>query len=168
MELRERGLGLKTIHPRKKGAEMEQNRLEGLRSAHIREMESRIGRVSSRVEDFLEVIVELEDKNGEASVSEIASHLAISRPSVVRMLRKMANDGWIEQIPYRPVKLCPKGREHAEWMRERHSILFQFLTSIGIEETTAHHETEGIEHHLSENTVRQIEKMMKNLEKKES
>ena len=168
MELRELGLGLKTIHPSKRGAEMEQNRLEGLRSAHIREMESRIGRVSSRVEDFLEVIIELEDKNGEASVSEIASHLAISRPSVVRMLRKMANDGWIEQIPYRPVKLCPKGREHAEWMRERHSILFQFLTSIGIEKTTAHHETEGIEHYLSENTVRQIEKMMKNLEKKES
>ncbi len=146
----------------------QQDRLEGLRSAHIREMKSRIGRVSARIEDFLEIIVELEDRNGEASVSDIASHLAISRPTVVRMLSKMAKDGWIEQVPYRPVKLCPKGREHAEWMRERHSILFQFLRNLGIEETTAHHETEGIEHHLSEDTVRQIEKMIKRMGENQS
>ena len=146
----------------------QQDRLEGLRSAHIREMRSRIGRVSSRIEDFLEIIVELEDRNGEARGADIASHLAISRPTVVRMLSKMAKDGWIEQVPYRPVKLCPKGREHAEWMRERHSILFRFLRNLGIEETTAHHETEGIEHHLSEDTVRQIEKMVKRMGENQS
>ena len=139
-------------------------RLEGLRTAHIREMEARIGRVSSRIEDFLEVIVELEDIHGHASVSDIAKHLAISRPTVVRMLRKMSTDGWIEQLPYQPVKLCKKGRQHAEWMRERHSILFRFLSQLGIEETIAHHETEGIEHHLSENTVSKIEKLVKQLE----
>jgi len=146
----------------------QQDRLEGLKSAHIREMRSRIGRVSSRIEDFLEIIVELEDRNGEARVADIASNLAISRPTVVRMLSKMAKDGWIEQVPYRPVKLCPKGREHAEWMRERHSILFRFLRNLGVEETTAHHETEGIEHHLSEDTVRQIEKMVKRMGENQS
>tara|TARA_B100000902_G_scaffold86490_1_gene90702 strand:+ start:846 stop:1295 length:450 start_codon:yes stop_codon:yes gene_type:complete len=147
------------------GENMErQDRLKGLKSAHIREMQSRNVRVSSRIEDFLEIIVELEDIHGEARVSDIASHLAISRPTVVRMLGKMANEGWIEQIPYRPVKLCPKGRQHAEWMRERHSILFRFLRHLGVEETTAHHETEGIEHHLSEITVRSIEKMVERLE----
>ncbi len=141
-----------------------QDRLEGLKSAHIREMQNRNVRVSSRIEDFLEVIVELEDINGEARVSEIASHLAISRPTVVRMLGKMSNEGWIEQTPYRPVRLCPKGRKHAEWMRERHSILFRFLRHLGLDETTAHHETEGIEHHLSEITVRRIETMIEQLE----
>ena len=44
------------------GAEMgKKERLEDLKSAHIREMENRTARVSSRVEDFLEIIVELED-----------------------------------------------------------------------------------------------------------
>ncbi len=57
----------------------EQERLEGLKSAHIREMQNRNVRVSTRIEDFLEIIVELEDIHGEARVSDIASNLAISR-----------------------------------------------------------------------------------------
>ena len=142
----------------------EQERLEGLKSAHIREMQNRNVRVSSRIEDFLEIIVELEDIHGEARVSDIASNLAISRPTVVRMLGKMAKEGWIEKNPYRPVKLCPKGRQHAEWMRERHGILFSFLRLLGIDETTAHHETEGIEHHLSESTVKTIENLIQRLQ----
>ncbi|MEC7687866.1 MAG: iron dependent repressor, metal binding and dimerization domain protein [Candidatus Thermoplasmatota archaeon] len=142
----------------------EQERLEGLKSAHIREMQNRNVRVSTRIEDFLEIIVELEDIHGEARVSDIASNLAISRPTVVRMLGKMAKEGWIEKNPYRPVKLCPKGRQHAEWMRERHSILFSFLRHLGIDETTAHHETEGIEHHLSESTVKTIENLIQRLQ----
>ena len=142
----------------------EQERLEGLKSAHIREMQNRNVRVSSRIEDFLEIIVELEDMHGEARVSDIASNLAISRPTVVRMLGKMAKEGWIEKNPYRPVKLCPKGRQHAEWMRERHGILFSFLRLLGIDETTAHHETEGIEHHLSESTVKTIENLIQRLQ----
>ena len=147
------------------GAEMEeQERLEGLKLAHIREMQNRNVRVSARIEDFLEIIVELEDIHGEARVSDIAANLAISRPTVVRMLGRMAKEGWIEKIPYRPVKLCPKGRQHAEWMRERHSILFSFLRLLSVEETTAHHEAEGIEHHLSESTVRRIENLIKRLE----
>ena len=142
----------------------EQERLEGLKSAHIREMQNRNVRVSTRIEDFLEIIVELEDIHGEARVSDIASNLAISRPTVVRMLGKMAKEGWIEKIPYRPVKLCPKVRQHAEWMRERHGILFSFLRHLGIDETTAHHETEGIEHHLSESTVKRIQNLTKRLQ----
>ena len=142
----------------------EQERLEGLKSAHIREMQNRNVRVSTRIEDFLEIIVELEDIHGEARVSDIASNLAISRPTVVRMLGKMAKEGWIEKNPYRPVKLCPKGRRHAEWMRERHGILFSFLRHLGIDETTAHHETEGIEHHLSESTVKRIQNLTKRLQ----
>ena len=142
----------------------EQERLEGLKSAHIREMQNRNVRVSTRIEDFLEIIVELEDIHGEARVSDIASNLAISRPTVVRMLGKMAKEGWIEKTPYRPVKLCPKGRQHAEWMRERHSILFSFLRHLAIDETTAHHETEGIEHHLSESTVKTIQNLIQRLE----
>lgn len=142
----------------------EQERLEGLKSAHIREMQNRNVRVSTRIEDFLEIIVELEDIHGEARVSDIASNLAISRPTVVRMLGKMAKEGWIEKNPYRPVKLCPKGRQHAEWMRERHGILFSFLRHLGIDETTAHHETEGIEHHLSESTVKTIQNLIQRLQ----
>ena len=73
---------------------------------------------------ILEIIVELEDIHGEARVSDGHSNLAISRPTVVRMLGKMAKEGWIEKNPYRPVKLCQ--RKTACRMDERktwHSIL---------------------------------------------
>ena len=135
------------------------DRLAGLRSAHARDQSSRSERISVRIEDFLEIILELEDRDGAARVSDIANHLSVSRPTVAKMLARMAGDGWLHREPYRAVNLSPKGREHAHWMRKRHGILVRFLKHLGIDDETAHFETEGIEHHLSESTVSAIAKL---------
>ena len=143
-------------------------RLAGLRSAHTRDQNSRSKRISARVEDFLEVILELEDRDGAARVSDIANHLSVSRPTVAKMLARMTEDGWLHREPYRAVNLSPKGREHAFWMRKRHGILVRFLKHLGTDDETAHFETEGIEHYLSESTISAIAVLCERLENHES
>jgi Mn-dependent DtxR family transcriptional regulator len=136
-------------------------RLRRLREAHASEMQARSDAISIRVEDHLEVIHELIVERAEARVAEIADHLAVSRPTVTRMLQKMAEDGWVDYQKYKPVKLTKKGLGHAEWMRHRHTILVRFLTLLGLSDGAAHLETEGIEHHLQSDTINRIEKLVK-------
>ena len=135
-------------------------RLRRLREAHASEMEARGDAISIRVEDSLEVIHELIVERGEARVAEIAYHLAVSRPTVTRMLQKMAEEGWVEYQKYKPAKLTKKGLEHAEWMRHRHTVLVRFLTLLGLSDGAAHLETEGIEHHLQSDTINRIEQLV--------
>ena len=137
-------------------------RLDALKGAHAAEMVARAGAVSVRFEDHLEVIHELISARGEARVMDIAEHLAVTRPTVTKMLQRMAADGWVQYQRYRPVTLTERGRSHAEWMRHRHGVLVNFLTMLGISEKQAHIETEGIEHHLAQETVATIEKIVEN------
>ncbi len=140
----------------------DESRLDALKGAHAAEMDARAEAVSVRFEDHLEVIHELISARGEARVMDIAEHLAVSRPTVTKMLQRMAADGWIQYQRYRPVSLTEQGRTHAEWMRHRHGVLVRFLTMLGIAEEQAHIETEGIEHHLAHETVATIEKLVAN------
>ncbi len=135
-------------------------RLRALRKAHAAEMRGRADAISVRVEDHLEVIHELIENRGEARVGAIAEHLAVSRPTVTRMLQRMAADGWVEYERYRPVILTENGRLHSEWMRHRHTVLVRFLMMLGLPAERAHLETEGIEHHLHADTVQRIERLV--------
>jgi DtxR family manganese transport transcriptional regulator len=118
--------------------------------------------VSTRVEDFLEIILELIEAKGEARVAEIADHLSVSRPTVTQMIGRMVVDGWVTQESYQPIHLTPRGAAHAEWMRHRHGVLVRFLRLIGLPESRAHLETEGIEHHLPHDTIAAIERLVEN------
>jgi DtxR family manganese transport transcriptional regulator len=138
----------------------ETDRLAALREAHA--AASRLDTVSTRVEDFLEIILELIEAKGEARVAEIADHLSVSRPTVTQMIGRMVVDGWVTQESYQPIHLTPRGAAHAEWMRHRHGVLVRFLRLIGLPESRAHLETEGIEHHLPHDTIAAIERLVEN------
>tara|TARA_A100001037_G_scaffold295606_1_gene314958 strand:+ start:465 stop:881 length:417 start_codon:yes stop_codon:yes gene_type:complete len=122
-------------------------------------MEARPDAVSIRVEDHLELIHELIESRGEARVSDIADHLSVARPTVTKMLQRMAGEGWVHYERYRPVSLTKKGEAHARWMRKRHGVLVRFLKAIGVSEEVAHLETEGIEHHLSAETIERLQRL---------
>jgi hypothetical protein len=55
--------------------------------------------------------------------------------------------------PYRAIFLTDAGRRLAEEARERHRLVAAFLVSIGVSAETAHHDAEGIEHHVSDETL---------------
>jgi DtxR family transcriptional regulator, manganese transport regulator len=69
------------------------------------------------------------------------------------MLKRLASVGLIEQIPWRGVFLTPEGEKLAEESRQRHHIVENFLLVLGVSPDTARRDAEGIEHHVSEETL---------------
>ena len=123
---------------------MDAERLEALRSAHQADGVRRSKRHSVRVEDYLEVLHELELVEGRAKPARIAESLAVARPSVTKMLQRLDEEGLVEYKRYHGAVLTRKGRIAAANLRERHSLLVRFLIVLGVDEETAHIDTEGI------------------------
>lgn len=105
------------------------------------------------VEDYVELIADLIDDAGEARQTDIAQRLGVAQPTVAKMLKRLAVDGFISQRRYRGVFLTEAGRALATASRGRHQIVEAFLRDIGISAETARIDAEGIEHHVSEETL---------------
>ena len=105
------------------------------------------------VEDYVELIADLIDDAGEARQIDIAQRLGVAQPTVAKMLKRLATEGYVSQRRYRGVFLTEAGRHLAETSRGRHQIVEAFLRDIGISPETARIDAEGIEHHVSEETL---------------
>jgi DtxR family manganese transport transcriptional regulator len=105
------------------------------------------------VEDYVELIAELVDGGGEARQVDIAARLGVAQPTVAKMLKRLAEDGLVSQRRYRGVFLTEAGRELADRSRERHHVVEAFLRALGISPETARLDAEGIEHHVSPETL---------------
>ena len=105
------------------------------------------------VEDYLELISDLIRAGGEARQVDIAARLGVAQPTVAKMLRRLAEDGLVSQKPYRGVFLTDDGEALAEAARARHHVVEGFLLALGIEPEIARRDAEGIEHHVSDQTL---------------
>ncbi|MNZ83989.1 Transcriptional regulator MntR [compost metagenome] len=83
----------------------------------------------------------------------MAARLGVSQPTVAKMLKRLASVGLIEMIPWRGVFLTPEGEKLAQESRERHQIVENFLLVLGVSQDTARRDSEGIEHHVSAETL---------------
>ena len=115
--------------------------------------QARAARRTELVEDYVELIADLIDDGGEARQVDIAARLGVAQPTVAKMLKRLAEDGLIQQRPYRGVFLTEAGRQLAEEARRRHQIVESFLLALGISADTARVDSEGIEHHVSDETL---------------
>ena len=113
----------------------------------------RIAHQSEVIEDYVELIAELIQLNGEARPVDIANRLGVAQPTVSKNLQRIMREGLITHEPYRAVFLTDSGRALAEACRNRHRIVVAFLRSLGVSEEVAEHDAEGIEHHVSEETL---------------
>jgi len=119
----------------------------------------RESRRTELVEDYVELIADLIDESGEARAVDIAARLGVAKPTVNRMLKRLAQEDLVTQRPYRAVFLTEAGRALAEMSRERHRIVENFLLSIGVSSETARVDAEGIEHYVSDETLRIFERI---------
>ena len=115
--------------------------------------QARDARRSELVEDYVELIGDLIREGGEARQVDIAARLGVAQPTVARMLRKLAEEGLVQRKAYRGVFLTEEGRALAAMSRERHEIVERVLIALGISPETAQKDAEGIEHHVSEETL---------------
>ena len=108
---------------------------------------------SQSAEDYLERIHELIESKGNAHVADIAQSLNVGQPSVTSMVQKLADDGYLRYEKYRSLTLTDEGRAVAEKIRNRHAVLASFFTLFDLDDDTQARDIEGIEHHLSSDTL---------------
>lgn len=122
--------------------------------AHVESFrQARQARRVALVEDYVELIADLIDDSGEARQVDIAARLGVAQPTVAKMLKRLAEDGLITQRRYRGVFLTAAGNELAAKSRARHQVVEAFLCALGISPETARIDAEGIEHHVSAETL---------------
>lgn len=108
------------------------------------------------IEDYVELICELLDQEGEARAVDIARRMGVSQATVTKMLRRLAERDLITSEPYRSIFLTRAGRDMAEHSRERHQVVLRFLRALGVSDEIARIDAEGIEHHVSKETLERM------------
>ena len=129
-----------------------------IRSAAFRRIRS--DHQSELAEDYVELIADLIDEKGEARGSDVALRLGVANATVVKTLKRLQDAGLVTQEPYRSIVLTGDGWKMAEDGRRKHKIVEAFLLSLGVSEETAPIDTEGIEPHVSEETLRAMARFL--------
>ncbi len=117
-------------------------------------------------EDYLETIYNLKKEKGFVRISDIATILELSKPSVTQMMQRLEKDGLVEYQPYQPLELTAKGKKIGKDVAERHEVLADFFTVLGIPENIQDKDIHGIEHCLSPTTLKKLKKVTAFLKKK--
>jgi DtxR family manganese transport transcriptional regulator len=112
-------------------------------------------------QDYVEMVAELIDTTGEARVIDLARRLGVTHVTVSRTLQRLRRDGLVTFLPYRSIFLTAAGRRLAEEARHRHEVVVEFLQSLGVPPAVAHSDAEGIEHHVSGETLEAFEKHLR-------
>ncbi|MDX6767856.1 MAG: transcriptional regulator MntR [Candidatus Methylacidiphilales bacterium] len=116
--------------------------------------------LSQSIEDYLERIYELIELKGYARVSDIAEALRFTRPSVSIMVKRLDKLGFLRYEKYRGLTLTEKGREVARRIQRRHVILTEFFTLLGLDRNVIARDVEGIEHHVSSESLEKLERIV--------
>ena len=117
--------------------------------------------IHSSGEMYLETIRILEEKLDGVHALDISRRMGYSKPSVSRALTRLTLDGYVKIDENDHVTLTPSGREIAEKIYERHTILTSMLMMLGVDEETASKDACAIEHDISDKSFEAIKRHMK-------
>ncbi len=107
--------------------------------------------ISSSLEDYLEAIAEIIEKNDHAHTKDIALKLGVTMPSVTNALQMLSARGLIDYQPHTPVLLTSSGAERAAVIRRRHQALRAFFSGLlKVDDADADAAACRIEHVISE------------------
>jgi len=122
---------------------------------------SRKDRANEIAQDYVEAIADLSVLLGEARVVDLARRLGVTHVTVNRTLARLQQAGYVNTKPYRAIFLTTTGHKLAEECKQRHGTVVAFLRSLGISEQVAEMDAEGIEHHVSPETLAAFERRLK-------
>ena len=88
---------------------------------------------------------------------DLKNQFQVSHVTVSRTIGRLQRDGFVVTEPYGPIELTNEGKKLAQYSRRRHDIVYRFLRAIGVSESTAATDSEGIEHHVSPETLRAMQ-----------
>lgn len=116
-------------------------------------------------EDYVEMIADLIEIQGEARVIDLAKYFGIAHATVSKIITRLNKEGYVVNRPYRSLFLTEKGKALAESCKKRHEIVYNFLRALNIKSEIAHLDAEGIEHHVSDETLKAFTRLTEQLSK---
>ncbi len=134
--------------PSRRSAETQSKAIQATRQQHATET----------AQDYVEAIGDLIEQTGEARVVDLASRLGVSHATVIQTIRRLQRDGLATSEPYRSIFLTDLGRKLAQEARHRHEVMVAVLTKLGVSLETAQVDAEGMEHHISKETLKVFER----------
>ena len=109
-------------------------------------------------EMYLEAIFVLTKQNGYVRSIDISEYLGYSKPSVSRAMGILRNGGYIVMDKDGSITLTDSGREIAEKIFERHTVLSNLLIRMGVSEETAVADACKLEHAVSDESFEAIKR----------
>jgi DtxR family manganese transport transcriptional regulator len=125
-----------------------------------RHASARSARALTLAEDYVEIIADLLERDGEARPTDIARRLGVTHATAIKTIGRLKRDGLAHAKPYRGVFLTEAGHAMALRVRARHQTVVAFLTAIGVPPEVAEADGEGIEHHVSDATLAAFERFL--------
>ena len=122
---------------------------------------SRTHHEMENAEDYVEIVADLIQENGEARIVDISNKLGITQATANKTVQRLISNGYLYKEPYRSVFLTIKGQKLAMNSKKRHQTVYNFLRKIGISKKNATLDSEGIEHHVSQETLQIFKKIIK-------
>jgi len=125
---------------------------------------TRSAQSTALLEDYVELIADLLVSAGEARPTDIARRLGVSHATSVKTIARLKRAGLATARPYRGVFLTEKGQALADRVRVRHRLVVDLLRALGVPSESAEADAEGIEHHVSEMTLKAFAQFLKSRE----
>ena len=116
---------------------------------------------TENTEDYLEIIADLLNSKGEARIVDIANKLGIAQATANKTVQRLQSQGYVRKELYRSIFLTLNGQEVASTSKKRHLTVLTFLKNLGVDIKTAEADAEGIEHHVSQKTLKKMEQFNK-------
>lgn len=125
--------------------------------------QTRNSHANETAEDYVEAIDSILGTQGTCRASDLARKFDVSHVTVHRIVTRLQDAGLLCTEPYRPITLTSKGKRLAKKSKQRHDLVLQFLLAIGVDPEVASIDAEGIEHHVSDQTLDRLAESIERL-----
>ena len=107
------------------------------------------------------MIADLLAAGGEARPTDIARRLGVSHATVIKTVARLKREGLATSRPYRGVFLTETGEALAARVKARHRLVVDLLLAVGVPQEAAEQDAEGLEHHVSEATLKAFDEFLR-------
>ncbi len=121
---------------------------------------TRLDHASEIAEDYVEAIADAIAERGYCRAIDLVTHFDVTHATVSNTIGRLQRDGLVDTAPYQPIALTAKGKRLASQSRKRHEIVTAFLKRIGVGDRAAEIDSEGMEHHVSKETLDAMKRVL--------
>ena len=113
-------------------------------------------KIQESAENYLEAILVLRQRNGQVRSIDVAHYTGFSKPSISRAVGLLRDNGYVSIDQNGLLNLTEAGLKIAETIYERHTVLTELLTKLGVSPETAAEDACRIEHVISTETFAKL------------